>query len=52
MILVSGCLVGKNCKYQGGNNFNQKVMDFLIGQQYLAICPEVEGGLSVPREPV
>lgn len=28
-IIVSACLVGDNCKYNGGNNFNQKMMDFL-----------------------
>lgn len=28
-VIVSACLVGDNCKYNGGNNFNQKMIDFL-----------------------
>ena len=27
-ILVSACLLGENCKYSGGNNYNQAVCDF------------------------
>lgn len=50
MILVSACLLGENCKYNGGNNKNQKVLDFLKGKQYKAICPEVLGGLDTPRD--
>lgn len=50
MILVSACLLGENCKYNGGNNKNQKVLDFLNGKEYKAICPEVLGGLDTPRD--
>ena len=31
-ILISACLAGDNCKYNGGNNLNQKLMDFLAGR--------------------
>ena len=31
-ILVSACLLGENCKYSGGNNYNQAVCDFARGQ--------------------
>ena len=31
-IIVSACLAGDNCKYNGGNNFSQKMMDFLWQQ--------------------
>jgi NAD+ synthase len=48
--VVSACLLGCRCKYSGGSNSNQKVKDFLTGKDYIAICPEVEGGLAVPRE--
>ena len=48
-IIISACLAGDNCKYNGGNNFNQKLMDFLKGHQVIKVCPEVLGGLSVPR---
>jgi len=26
-IMVSACLLGENCKYNGGNNYNEKVME-------------------------
>lgn len=51
-VLVSACLLGRNCKYNGGNNRNQRVMDFLRGHEIVAVCPEVEAGLGVPRTPV
>ena len=49
-IAVSACLLGENCKYNGGNNYSEKVMDFISGHEVLAICPEVLGGLPIPRE--
>ena len=51
-VLVSACLLGKNCKYNGGNNRNQKVLDLLRGHEIVAVCPEVEAGLGTPRTPV
>ena len=50
-ILVSACLVGDNCKYNGGNNLNQKMMDFLKSHEMIKVCPEVLGGLATPRAP-
>lgn len=50
-ILVSACLLGENCKYNGGNNFCQKVADFVKDHEVAAVCPEVMGGLPVPRVP-
>lgn len=50
-ILVSACLLGKNCKYNGGNNLNQRVLDFIEGYEVLGVCPEQLGGLSTPRLP-
>ena len=52
MIIVSACLIGKNCKYNGGNNYNQAVIDYLSDKEYIAFCPEVEAGLPTPRPPV
>lgn len=48
-ILVSACLLGKNCKYNGGNNLNQSVLDFIEGHEVIGVCPEQLGGLSTPR---
>ena len=50
-ILVSACLLGKNCKYNGGNNLNQRVLDFVKGHEVIGVCPEQLGGLSTPRLP-
>lgn len=50
-ILVSACLLGQNCKYNGGNNYSEKVAKFVKGHEVIPVCPEVEGGLSVPRIP-
>lgn len=51
MILVSACLLGENCKYNGGNNDNLYVRLYLKDKQYLAFCPEIAGGLESPRHP-
>ena len=50
-IMVSACLLGENCKYNGGNNYNQSVIDFVKGHEVIPVCPEVMGGLPVPRIP-
>lgn len=48
---VSACLVGENTKYDGRNNYNQDVIEFLKDKEYIVICPEVAGGLPTPRIP-
>ena len=48
-VIVSACLAGDNCKYNGGNNLNQKMMDFLKSHEMIKVCPEVLGGLPTPR---
>ena len=50
-IAVSACLLGENCKYNGGNNYSKKLVEFLKGKEVISICPEVLGGLSIPRKP-
>lgn len=50
-VAVSACLIGKNTKYNGKNNYNEAVMKYLKDKEYIAICPEVIGGLSTPRIP-
>ena len=52
MIFVSACLVGINCKYNGGNNFNEKTLNLVKEKKAIPICPEQLGGLPTPRVPV
>ncbi|MBP3255857.1 MAG: DUF523 domain-containing protein [Clostridia bacterium] len=51
MILISACLVGMNCKYNGKNNYNEKALELVKNGQAIPICPEQLGGLSTPRDP-
>jgi uncharacterized protein YbbK (DUF523 family) len=48
-VIVSACLAGDNCKYNGGNNLNRKMLDFLQAHAIIKVCPEVLGGLQTPR---
>ncbi len=49
-ILVSACLLGRNCKYNGGNNLDEKVRAFVRGHEVIPVCPEQV--LGVPRIPM
>ena len=51
-IIVSACLLGENCKYSGGNNFDPKVAAFAEGREVMPVCPEVLAGLGIPRTPI
>ena len=51
-ILVSACLLGRNCKYNGGNNYDPKVEALLKDHVAVEICPELMAGLGVPRTPI
>ncbi len=51
-ILVSACLLGENCKYNGGNNRNERVLRYVAGHEVIPVCPERLGGLPCPRKPV
>ena len=50
-VAVSACLLGENCKYNGGNNYNKKLVNFVESYEVMAMCPEVLGGLVIPRPP-
>ena len=50
-IMVSACLTGENCKYNGGNNRNEKVLQLMADNEVIAVCPEQMGGLPIPRIP-
>ena len=50
-IMVSACLAGENCKYNGGNNCSEKVLRLMDANKVLTVCPEQMGGLPTPRIP-
>lgn len=51
MYIISSCLLGNNCKYDGSNNENQRVIEFYQNHSCCTVCPETMGGLTNPREP-
>ncbi|MBI4775853.1 MAG: DUF523 domain-containing protein [Deltaproteobacteria bacterium] len=51
MILVSACLLGVSCRYDGNSAASRRLVLSLADQSCLAVCPEVLGGLSIPRSP-
>lgn len=53
MILISACLAGENVKYSGGNNAVPWLCQWIEKHRdnVLLVCPEVMGGLPVPRLP-
>lgn len=50
-ILISACLVGDNTRYDGGNNYLPVVEKLKEKYELIPFCPEVMGGMSIPREP-
>lgn len=50
-IMVSACLLGDNCKYNGGNNYQEELNRYLDNHEVYKVCPEIMGGLPVPRVP-
>ena len=51
-IVVSACLMGRNCKYNGGNNYNKKLVAMLKDREIIEVCPEVAAGMPIPRPAV
>lgn len=48
-VIVSACLLGVPCKYNGESNLNEKVLQFVEDKDVIRVCPEVLGGMSTPR---
>lgn len=50
-LLISACLLGENCRYSGGNNYEP--LTEALGERFelVPVCPECLGGLTSPREP-
>lgn len=50
-ILVSACLLGVNCRYDGKNGKNDRLLELLKEYELIPVCPEQLGGMETPREP-
>ncbi len=49
MILVSACLIGIKCRYDGTHALCPELVSYLKNRDYLPVCPEQLGGLPTPR---
>lgn len=52
MLIVSACLAGVNCKFDGGNNLEPRIKDLVSRGMAIPVCPEQLGGNPTPREAV
>lgn len=50
-ILVSACLRGVPCRYDGRHKVSSEFEEAVAGREVIAFCPEVAGGLATPRRP-
>lgn len=50
MYMVSACLVGINCRYDGRNTLDEKLAELVREGRAIPLCPEVLGGIPTPRE--
>lgn len=50
-LLISACLIGTNCKYNGKNNYLELVEELKKKYELIPVCPEILGGLDIPRNP-
>lgn len=51
LIAVSACLIGLACRYDARHSLCPKLFDLYRQSKILALCPEVLGGLKIPRPP-
>lgn len=52
-VLISACLLGRKVRYDGGHKRCAVLLEALGGRvRWVPVCPEVECGLSTPREPM
>ncbi|MBT2685021.1 DUF523 domain-containing protein [Bacillus sp. ISL-37] len=51
MILVSSCLAGLEVRYNATHSLNNKISQLVDQKKAIAVCPELLGGFSTPREP-
>lgn len=48
-VLISACLIGINCRYDGTNALNKKIIKNYAKECLIPVCPEQLGGLPTPR---
>ncbi len=51
MYIISACLAGLNCRYDGGNNLKPEIVKLIKDGKAILVCPEQLGGLTTPRLP-
>ena len=51
MILVSKCLAGVPCRMDGQSKTVPEILELVKEGKAVAVCPEVLGGLPIPRDP-
>lgn len=49
--VVSACLAGEICRYDGGTNTIDAVVELVKQGRAVCVCPEELGGLPTPRDP-
>lgn len=50
MRLCSACLLGLNCRHDGKIKPNEKILELARKEKLIPVCPDVFGGLPIPRE--
>lgn len=50
-VLVSSCLLGEKCRYNGSGEEDAYVLEYIKDMKVYQVCPEVMGGMSTPRSP-
>jgi uncharacterized protein YbbK (DUF523 family) len=50
VLILSACLAGVNCKYNGGNNYNEEIARLVALGNVVLVCPEQLGGCPTPRQ--
>lgn len=50
-VVMSACLLGVRCRYDGGDSRNEAAIKLKETDQLIPVCPEEAGGLPTPRPP-
>ncbi len=50
-ILVSACLLGVNCRYNGTSIIHEDIRIYKNTHNLIPVCPEIFGGMPTPRDP-